>query len=137
MWRFVLLYALALAGGAFLLEWVQFQYFARQFGIEIFILIVAFSFGVLGIWVGMKLTPRAPRSPFEKNDAALRSLGITGREYDVLLALSSGGSNKQIARSLDVSPNTIKTHLTRLFEKLEVSRRAQAIDKAKQLQLIP
>ena len=137
MWRAVLLYAFALAGGAFLMEWLQFQYLTRQFGIEIFISLVALAFGALGIWVGMKLTPRAPRLPFKKNDAALASLGITSREYDVLLALSAGESNKEIARTLKISPNTIKTHLARLFDKLEVSRRMQAIDKAKQLQLIP
>tara|TARA_R110000868_G_scaffold2384_2_gene17607 strand:- start:6370 stop:6783 length:414 start_codon:yes stop_codon:yes gene_type:complete len=137
MWRPVLFYALALAGGAFLLEWLQFQYFTRQFGIEIFISVVALAFGGLGIWLGIRLTPRPARSPFKKNDAALASLGITGREYDVLLALSAGESNKEIARRLAISPNTIKTHLARLFEKLEVSRRMQAIEKAKQLELIP
>lgn len=137
MWRLVLLYALALAGGAFLLEWLHFQYFARQFGIEIFITLVALAFGGLGIWLGVRLTPRPARSPFKRNDAALAALGITGREYEVLLALSAGESNKEIARTLKVSPNTIKTHLARLFEKLEVSRRIQAIEKAKQLELIP
>jgi DNA-binding NarL/FixJ family response regulator len=136
MWRTIIIYGLALAGGVFLLEWLQFQYLARQFGIEIFIAVIAMAFGVLGIWTGMKLTPKPVSTPFAKNDAALKSLGITAREYEVLIALSAGQSNKEIARSLDVSPNTIKTHLARLFEKLEVTRRMQAIDKARQLQLI-
>jgi DNA-binding NarL/FixJ family response regulator len=136
MWRTIIIYSLALGAGVFLLEWLQFQYLARQFGVEILIAFIAIAFGVLGVWTGMKLTPKPVTTPFEKNDAALKSLGITNREYEVLVALSAGQSNKEIARTLNVSPNTIKTHLARLFEKLEVTRRMQAIDKARQLQLI-
>jgi DNA-binding NarL/FixJ family response regulator len=133
----ILVYALAIAAGVFLLEWLQYQYLARRFGFEIFLAVIALGFGGLGLWVGIKLTPRAPAKIFEKNTAALKSLGISDREYDVLQALAKGVSNKEIARDLDVSPNTVKTHLARLFEKLEVTRRAQAVDKARQLSLLP
>lgn len=137
MWKTILIYALALTAAVFLLEWLEFQYLARRFGLEIFITLVAVGFGALGIWVGMRLTPQAKPARFERNDAALKSLGITEREYEVLEKLAAGESNKEIARSLGVSPNTIKTHLARLFDKLDVSRRVQAIDKAKQLELLP
>jgi len=137
MWRSILIYAALLAVGAFLLEWLQFQYFARRFGLEILIGLVAVGFGALGIWVGTRLTPSPRPDTFERNEAALKSLGISEREYDVLVQLAAGTSNKEMARTLGISPNTIKTHLARLFEKLDVSRRMQAVEKAKQLELLP
>ena len=137
MWRTILIYACLLAGAAFALEWLQFQYFARRFGFEIFVGLIALMFGGLGVWLGMRLTSRPRQLKFERNDAALKSLGISPREYEVLQALAAGTSNKDIARTLAVSPNTIKTHLARLFTKLDVSRRAQAVDRARQLDLIP
>jgi DNA-binding NarL/FixJ family response regulator len=133
----ILAYALAIAIGVFLLEWVQYQYLARRFGFEIFLALIALGFGGLGLWLGVRLTARPPAKTFEKNTAALQTLGISEREYDVLAALAKGISNKEIARDLGVSPNTIKTHLQRLFDKLEVTRRAQAVDKARQLRLVP
>jgi DNA-binding CsgD family transcriptional regulator len=137
MWRSIVIYAALLAVGAFLLEWLQFQYFARRFGLEILIGLVAVGFGALGIWVGTRLTPSPRPDTFERNEAALKSLGISEREYDVLVQLAAGTSNKEMARTLGISPNTIKTHLARLFEKLDVSRRMQAVEKAKQLELLP
>lgn len=137
MWKSILLYALALMLAVFALEWLELHYLARRFGLEIFAGILAVGFCALGIWVGTRLTP-APRSDrFERNDAAIKSLGISEREYDVLVQLAAGASNKEIARTLGISPNTIKTHLARLFEKLDVSRRMQAVDKARQLDILP
>ncbi|MEO1135786.1 MAG: LuxR C-terminal-related transcriptional regulator, partial [Pseudomonadota bacterium] len=69
--------------------------------------------------------------------AALSSLGVTAREYQTLGALADGLTNKEIARRFDVSPNTVKTQVASLFEKLGVSRRTQAIQKARELGLIP
>ncbi len=138
MTRTIIIYAALLAVAVFLLEWAQYQYLARQFGLEIFILLIALGFGVLGVWAGMRLTRQAaPASPFQRNHAAQTSLGITEREYEVLMAMAGGASNKEIARDLGVSPNTVKTHLARLFEKLDVSKRIQAIEKARLLSLIP
>ena len=78
-----------------------------------------------------------PTSASAPNTAALASLGLTGQEVKVLERLAAGQSNKEIARSLGLSPNTVKTHIAHLFEKLAVSRRTQAIGKARDLQLIP
>lgn len=91
----------------------------------------------LGIWVGRNLTPRPARAEFHRNEAAIRSLGLTPRECEILAALASGQSNKELARSLDVAPDTVKTHLSRIYAKLGVSRRVQAIEKARALGLIP
>ena len=99
---------------------------------------MALGFVTLGVWVGAKLTPqRAGREGFVRNDAAIRSLGLSPRECEILGLLASGASNKELARTLGISPNTVKTHLARLYEKLEVQKRVQAIEKARWLALIP
>jgi RNA polymerase sigma factor (sigma-70 family) len=68
---------------------------------------------------------------------AQSSLGITERERQVLQLLADGRSNKEIAAQLGVSPNTVKTHVARLFEKLQVGRRTEAIQLARELGLVP
>ncbi|QLC26972.1 response regulator transcription factor [Parasphingopyxis algicola] len=136
MWRTVLFYALALAGAAALLEWIEYQYLMRSFSRELTIVLIAVGFAALGLWAGHRLTAKAPRIDGEINDAAIASLGLTPRECEVLEQLAAGQSNKEIARSLGISPNTVKTHIARLYEKLEVQRRTQAIDKARRLALI-
>ena len=75
--------------------------------------------------------------PSENLDAALKSLGVTEREVTVLELLAAGDANKEIARKLDISPNTVKTHIASLFAKLEVQRRTQAIQKARELRILP
>jgi len=137
MTRTVLLYAAVLAAAAFALEWLEYKYVTRVFAGEIYIIIIAIGFAALGVWAGHRLTRKTAPAPFERNEAALASLGITDRELETLGLLADGLTNKEIARKLDISPNTVKTHLARLYEKLEVSRRTQAIQKAKELALIP
>lgn len=137
MKKTILLYAAGLAGAALLLQWVQYKYVARAFATEIYIVLIAAGFSVLGAFVGYRLTRKPATEGFQKNDAAIQSLGITPREYATLELLASGHTNKEIARKLDVSPNTVKTHLAKLYEKLEVQRRTQAVQKAKDLALIP
>ena len=138
MARVIVLYALALGLAANALAWLEYRYLARAFSFEIYLLIVASGAIVLGAWLGSRLTPRrAATSPFERNAAAIRSLGLSPREMDVLDRLAAGESNKQIARSLGISPNTVKTHVARVYEKLEVDRRIQAVEKARLLALIP
>lgn len=136
MTRHLLLYALALAAFAFVLSWAEYKYVTRAFSTEIYIVLIAVGFAAIGVWLGRRLTA-GPRVGFEKNEAALNSLGVTEREYEVLALIASGRSNKEIARALDVSPNTVKTHVSRLYEKLGASRRTEAVDKARGLALIP
>jgi DNA-binding CsgD family transcriptional regulator len=138
MAKTIFLYALALAIGAGLLQWLEYRYVTRAYSIEIYIALLAAGFVGLGIWVGRRLTP-APvgGARFERNEAGIRSLGLTARECQILEMLASGQSNKELARTLGISPNTVKTHLARLYEKLEVQKRVQAIEKARWLSLIP
>ena len=137
MWKSAILYALALAAGAFALDWLHYAYVTRVFAVDFYIGFIALGFTALGIWAGYRLTPRSAAPAFTRNDAALKSLGVTDREFAVLELLAGGQSNKEIARSLDISPNTVKSHVLKLFEKLQAQRRTQAVQKAKELGLIP
>ena len=137
MTRSILIYAAVLAAATFGLQWIEYRHFTKVFATEIYIVILVVGFLVLGIWVGRMLTPQVRSAQFSLNEAALNSLGITKREHAVLTELARGQSNKDIARVLNVSPNTVKSHVARLYEKLEVGQRVQAVQKAKDLQLVP
>ncbi len=137
MIRIAALYALALAAGALALQWVQYNYLVRAFPLEVYVGLIAVAFAGLGVWAGMRLARRSAPEAFEKNTAALASLGITLREQQVLDLLAAGRSNKEIAAKLGISPNTVKTQVASLYQKLEVQRRTQAVQKARELALIP
>jgi DNA-binding CsgD family transcriptional regulator len=137
MARRIIPYALALALAAVALEWLKYRHVTRIDSTEIYIALLAIGFIALGLWAGRRLTPRPAPSEFHRNDAAIRSLGLTPRECEILALLASGQSNKELARTLGISPNTIKTHVARVYEKLDVERRIEAIEKARWLALIP
>ncbi|HYW15099.1 MAG TPA: LuxR C-terminal-related transcriptional regulator [Allosphingosinicella sp.] len=137
MARTVILYALALALAAAALQWLEHRYVMRAFSTEIYVAVIAAGSVALGLWAGHRLTPRPAAPGFERNEAAIRSIGLTPREFEILELLASGRSNKELARTLGISPNTVKTHVARLFEKLEVANRIGAIEKARWLALIP
>jgi DNA-binding NarL/FixJ family response regulator len=137
MWKPVLIYAVLLGLGVFALEWLQYEFIARRFGLEILLSLIAVGFAGLGIWLGITLTRLKPSVAFEVNTSAQKSLGITRRELEVLGELCSGGSNKDIARKLGLSPNTVKSHIASLFSKLDVTGRVSAIEKARFLSLVP
>ncbi len=137
MARTVIFYALALALAAAVLEWLEYRYLIRSLGTELYIALLATGFVALGIWAGRRLTPAPAPADFVRNEAAIRSLGLSPRECEILALLASGQSNKEMARTLGISPNTVKTHLARVFEKLEVQKRVAAIEKARWLALIP
>jgi len=132
-----LIYGGLLAGGTFLLTLIEYHTVVRRFSTELYIVLIALFFTGLGIWAGRRLTPTGPIQPFTRNAAALKSLGITNREFEVLERLAEGQSNKQMARTLGVSPNTIKTQIASLFTKIEATRRTEAVRKARELSLIP
>ncbi len=133
----ILTYGAILGIGAFALHWMQYLHFVQLFPTQFYILIIAIAFTILGVWAGKQLTPTQKPTPFVKNEAALRSIGLTRQEFVMLEFLAQGHSNKQIARELNLSPNTIKTHVANLFSKLDASRRTQAIQKARLLSIIP
>lgn len=137
MLRHALLYGALVAGGALLLAWMDWRHLSRQWSSELHVLLVALLFAGLGIWLGNRLAPRARPAAFERNVAALAALGISPRECEVLEALAQGCPNKVIARRLSISPNTVKTHLARLFGKLGAGNRTEAIARARELRLLP
>ena len=135
--RTILVYGAILAAGTFVLEWLQFRFLVQRHAVEAYVVLVAAAFLGLGVWLGAKLFRRAPAAPFVPNARVQQTLGISSRELEVLALLAAGGSNKEIARRLEVSPNTVKTHVTKLFAKLDASRRTEAIQKARELGIIP
>lgn len=136
MWKRVLGYGVLLATGTALLQWLDYQRMARSASLEIYLGLVALGFLALGVYVGARAFAARPSAPFDGNPQAVAALGISARELEVLQELAAGHSNKEIARKLEVSPNTVKTHVARLFEKLGAQRRTAAIRKARELGLL-
>src|SRR5690349_2830928 len=143
MRKIIVLYAVALAALLFLLKMLEYRYLVHDLSVEFYISIVASLFTAVGIWLGLKLTRKkkvtivaAPKD-FNVDEALLRQTGISKREYEVLELMARGYSNQEIADKLFVSLNTVKTHSSNLFVKLDAKRRTQAIQKAKELALIP
>lgn len=138
MWRTILIYGLVLAAGVTVLQLLEMQMLARSYPMEVFVGLVAIGFMGLGVWLGVRLARRRNATgPFARNDQAIASLGMSPRELQVLELLAAGRSNKEIASDLDVSPNTVKTHVARLYERLEASRRTEAVMRARELGVIP
>jgi ATP/maltotriose-dependent transcriptional regulator MalT len=144
----ILLYGLL--GGILIaaLKLIEYQYLVIEHSAEIYGALIAAIFSATGIWLGLKLTRShetivvreisvpAPSS-FVRNDARLASLGVTPRELEILELIASGLSNREIAEKVFVSENTVKTHSSRLFEKLGARRRTQAVQIGKEQGLIP
>lgn len=137
MLRVVFIWAAVLAAGAFLLQWLQYEYVVRVLPRDVYIGIIGTAFAAGGVWLGWRLSRRPAPQPFVRNDAAVASLGLTGQEMKVLDALGSGRSNKEIAANLGLSPNTVKTHTANLYAKLGVTSRARAVNAARDLHILP
>jgi DNA-binding NarL/FixJ family response regulator len=136
MLRTVLAYGALLAAGSLGLEWLEYPLLVHTYPGEVYVTLIALAFLALGIWIGVRLFRREVPAAFKANTQAQKSLGISERELQVLELLASGNSNKEIASLLRVSPNTVKTHVARLFEKLEVRRRTAAIQRGQELGMI-
>src|SRR5688572_24192517 len=136
------------AGGVLIiiLKLIEFRFLVVEHSLEIYGGLIALLFAALGIWLGLKLTrkevvvkevrvPTVPE-PFAVNEEQLRQLGITKRELEILELIAQGLSNREIGDKLFVSENTVKTHSSRLFDKLSAKRRTQAVQIAKEKGLI-
>ncbi len=145
-----ILYSISLAFLLFLLKWLELRFIIFDHSFEIYIGFIALIFTALGIWLALKLSkPKIETVVVEKEvyvarnenfvlDTSLVSqLELSKRELEILSLLSQGHSNQEIATNLFISLSTVKTHIQNLFEKLDVKRRTQAVEKAKRLNLIP
>ena len=148
MKRHILIYGLA--GGLLitLLKWSEYRFLVVEHSLEIYGGLVAITFAAVGIWLGLKLTkpkekiilreiPVPVSEPFSPNHRKQEELGLTPRELEILELIASGLSNREIADKLFVSENTVKTHSSRVFEKLGARRRTQAVQLGKEFGLIP
>lgn len=144
------LYSASLAALLFLLKWMELRFTIFTHSLDIYIGFVAVSFTTLGIWLALKLSRPATKTVvlekevyihrnenFVQNSSLASRLELSKRELEILDLLARGHSNQEIAQKLFVSISTVKTHNQNLFEKLEVKRRIQAVEKARKLQLIP
>jgi DNA-binding CsgD family transcriptional regulator len=148
MKRHVLMYGLI--GGILiaLLRWNEYQFLVVEHSIEIYGGLIAATFAVLGIWLGLKLTgkpktivvkevPIPAGGTFIPDERKREDLQITRREFEVLELIGRGLSNREIAEQLSVSESTVKTHSSRVFDKLGARRRTQAVQLGKEFGLLP
>jgi ATP/maltotriose-dependent transcriptional regulator MalT len=136
-----------------ILKLIEFRFIVVEHSIEIYGALIAALFAAFGIWLGLKLTrkeevvllkevvkevpvPMPAAAPFTVNEEQQRQLGITKRELEILELIAQGLSNREIAEKLFVSENTVKTHSSRLFDKLSAKRRTQAVQIGKEIGLI-
>ena len=146
--RDILLYGVC--GGLLIvvLKLTEYRFLVVEHSVEIYVALVAALFAALGIWLGLTLTkkkpttiikeiPAQPVDPFVVDEARVRQFGITARELEILGLIATGLSNREIAAQLFVSENTVKTHSSRLFDKLGAKRRTQAVQIGKTARLIP
>jgi NarL family two-component system response regulator LiaR len=146
----VLVYGLV--GGVLIagLKAIEYRFLVVQHSLEIYGGIIALVFAAVGIWLGLKLTKTKETivvkevpvhvrvdGPFSVNATRQEQLGITARELEILALMAAGLSNREIAEKLFVSENTVKTHSSRLFDKLNAKRRTQAVQLGKEAGLIP
>jgi len=143
----ILWYGIGFALILMLIKFLEIRYVILLNTFELYAAAIALIFTILGIWIAIKLYhPKTiviekevilpTKASFEFNQIAFEQLGLSKRELEVLQLMSTGLSNQEIADQLFVSLNTIKTHVSKVFEKLEVRRRTQAIEVAKKLQII-
>jgi DNA-binding CsgD family transcriptional regulator len=159
--KHVLLYGLL--GGLLiaLLKAVEYRFLVVEYSVEIYGGLIAAIFAGLGVWLGLRITRPAPptvdgpegthtrslrsllrddstvgATPFVRDPAQVETLGVTPRELEILEQIAQGLSNREIAEKLFVSENTVKTHSSRLFDKLGAKRRTQAVQLGKQRGLI-
>ncbi|KAA3614847.1 MAG: DNA-binding response regulator [Calditrichaeota bacterium] len=141
MKKSAIIYGSFLAVLLILLRVLEYRFFIRDLSQEIYIAVIALFFTMFGLWLGHKLISRKKEviyktKPLEIDQDAIKKIGISKRELEVLQHMSRGLSNQEIADTLYVSLNTIKTHISNLYSKLNVDRRTQAVQKAQELNLL-
>ena len=155
MKRHILIFGLV--GGLLIatLQYTEYRFVVIEHSVALYGALIAILFATFGIWLGLRITRRRerivvrevlapvsgrgaePATSFAPNTAQQRSLGITARELEILTLIARGLSNREIATQLFVSENTVKTHCSRVFGKLGAARRTQAVQRGKELGLLP
>lgn len=143
-----------------ILQYTEYRFVVIEHSIELYSALVAVLFATFGIWLGLRITrsrevvretvvvrevlvpaqapaPSPVPTPFAPNTTQQQSLGVTARELEILTLVALGFSNREIAAQLFVSENTVKTHCSRAFDKLGAARRTQAVQRGKELGLLP
>ena len=155
MKRLVFLYGIPAGLLIVAMRVIEYRFLVIDHAIEIYGAIVAAIFAAVGIGLGIRLTrerviirdvkvevpvevrvPVAAGTPFSVNQSQVDALGITPRELEILQLIAEGLSTREMAERLFVSENTVKTHCTRVFDKLGVNRRTKAVQVAKSLGII-
>ncbi len=134
-------------GGLILvLKWIDYRFFLRAISVEVYVGIIALICTGIGLWMGLQLTrtrkqqalvPATTVPTFAPNPEKLSETGLSSREYEVLELMAQGLSNQEIAAQLFISLNTVKTHSSNLYVKLNAKRRTQAVQVAKELGILP
>ena len=156
MKKHILIYGVCGGVLILLLRLIEYRFLVIERSVEIYGGLIALLFSSVGIWLGLKLTRKKEtvvvkevpvevtvevqvptKEPFVLDQNRLQKLGITTRELEILQLIADGLSNREIAEKLFVSENTVKTHSSRVFDKLNAKRRTQAVQMAKELRLIP
>ena len=148
--KHVIIYGISLALLLVLLNWLKLRLVIIDHAFEVYNGAIALIFTGIGIWVALKLAKPKEKivvvekevmieknAGFTMNEAELNRLNLSKREFEVLQLMAEGLSNQEIADQLFVSLSTVKTHANNLFDKMGVERRTQAINRAKQLGIIP
>jgi DNA-binding CsgD family transcriptional regulator len=135
------------AGGLLIaaLKFAEYRFLVVEHSIEIYGGLIAAVFSAVGIWLGLTLTRRdvvikevpTPREPFVADEARVRQVGLTPRELEILQLMARGMSTREMAATLFVSENTVKTHAGRVLDKLGANRRIKAVEAARALGIIP
>jgi ATP/maltotriose-dependent transcriptional regulator MalT len=130
----------------FLFRWFEFRFYYLAQAQDVYIGLVALFFLILGIWFAKQMIqPKVQivekeviveRVSNRVDEQAIEASGLTQRELEVLQLMAKGLSNSEIADQLHLSLHTIKSHSSKLFDKLEVKRRTQAVELAKSLKII-
>lgn len=146
MRKHILLYGLLGGATIALLRFIEYRWLIIDHSVEIYGALVAATFAAVGIWLGQRLMQPKERvvvrevpapATFTRDEARVIALGLTPRELEILERIAEGLSNREIAERLFVSENTVKTHSSRVFDKLGARRRTQAVQIGKELRLIP
>ena len=105
--------------------------------IELIIAVIAILVFVVGVYVNKRSLRREPQTDYVVDHKKIEALGISRREYEILCEIANGLSNREIAEKLFITESTVKTHVSSVLVKLDVKRRTQAIQKAKEMRILP